>query len=156
MKILLILLMAFCLAASAQVISGAEKILSVGGDFGRTWLNNYQAQKPNPTAQDSVDNLSSWGGAPKGINTSNQLSVDWLGTTTILGNSNSTKNNTTIEAAKIIPYHISKTFSPIHEIDARFNQTLQVPQLPQPDKNGFINGLPAETYYAIAPAFFDF
>ena len=129
--------MAFCLVASAQVVSCAEKIQSVGGDFGRTWLENLQAQNPNPTAQDSEDK-------------------DWLGVTTTLGNESNPKNNTTSEAAKKIPFTISKTFSPIHEIDASFNQTLQVPQLPQPDKNGLINGLPAETYYAIGPAFFDF
>ena len=156
MKILLILLMAFCLAASAQVVSGAEIIQSVGGDFGRTWLNNYEAQNPKPTAQDSESNLSSWGGAPKSNNTTKPLDQDWLGVTTTLGNGNNSRNNTTSEAAKRIPFTISKTFSPIHEIDASFNQTLQVPQLPQPDKNGLINGLPAETYYAIGPAFFDF
>ena len=152
--------MAFCLAASAHVISGAEKIQSVGGDFGRAWLDNYQAQNPKPTAQGSEDNLSSWGGAPKGNasvgnnllnsrNTTNTLSQDWLGTTTILGNSSPLKNES-------IPFTISKTYSPIHQMDASFNQTLQVPQLPQPDKNGLINGLPAETYYAIGPAYFDF
>jgi hypothetical protein len=156
MKILLILLMACCLVASAQVVSGAEKIQSVGGDFGRTWLENLQAQNPEPTAQDSEGSLSSWGGAPKGNNITKPLDQDWLGVTTTLGNESNPKNNTTSEAAKKIPFTISKTFSPIHEIDASFNQTLQVPEFPQPDKNGLINGLPAETYYAIGPAFFDF
>jgi len=167
MKILLILLMAFCLVASAQVVIGAEKIQSVGGDFGRAWLDNYQAQNPKPTAQDSEANLSSWGGVPKGNisegnnllnsqSTTNTLSQDWLGTTTILGNSSPLKNDTINGTAKSIPFSISKTYSPIHQMDASFNQTLQVPQLPQPDKNGLINGLPAETYYAIGPAFFEF
>jgi hypothetical protein len=119
-------------------------------------LSNRQAQNAEPAAQESEANLSSWGGAPKGISASNPLIEDWLGTTTILRSSNFTKNNRTIEAEKIIPYYISKTFGPIHEIDASFNQTLQVSQLPQPDENGLINGLPAETYYAIGPAFFDF
>ena len=156
MKITLILLMVLCTIAFTEAVNGTEKIQNVGGDFGRAWLNSRQAQNPEPMAQDSEANLSSWGGAPKGINTANPLSYDWLGTTSILRSSNFTKNNTTIEAAEIIPYHISKIFGPIHEIDASFNQTLQVPQLPQPDKNGLINGLPAETYYAIGPAFFDF
>ena len=156
MKILLILLMAFCLVASAQVVSGAEKIQSVGGDFGRAWLDNYQSQNPNPTAQDSEDNLSSWGGAPKGNNITKPLDQDWLGVTRTLGNESNPKSNTISEAANKIPFTIRRTFSPIHEIDASFNQTLQAPQLPQPDKNGLINGLPAETYYAIGPAFFDF
>ena len=149
--------MTLCLVASAEeVVSGAEKVQTVGGDFGRTWLENLQAQKPNPTAQDSEANLSSWGGTPKGNNITKPLDQDWLGVTTTLGNESNPKNNTTSEAAKKIPFTISKIFGPIHEIDASFNQTLQVPQLPQPDKNGLINGLPAETYYAIGPAFFDF
>lgn len=40
---------------------------SVGGDFGRTWLKDFQAQ--NPAKQTKVQNstaLWSWGGAPKG------------------------------------------------------------------------------------------
>jgi hypothetical protein len=40
---------------------------SVGGDFGRTWLKDFQAQ--NPAKQPPVQNstaLWSWGGAPKG------------------------------------------------------------------------------------------
>jgi len=69
---------------------------------------------------------------------------------------NLTKNNTTIDTAKKIPYHISKTFKPIHEIDSSFNQTRQTPELPEPDKNGLIDGIPAEIYYAIGPAYLDF
>ena len=40
---------------------------SVGGDFGRTWLKDFQAQSPakQPQAQNSTS-LWSWGGAPKG------------------------------------------------------------------------------------------
>ena len=167
MKILLILLMAFCLVAYAQAVSGAEKIQSVGGDFGRAWLDNYQAQNPEPKAQDSEDNLSSWGGAPKGnasvssnlLNqqtATNLLGHDWLGVTTPLGIENNTKNNSISGAMQENPFSMSKTFTPVYQIDASWNQTLQVPQLPQPDKNGLINGLPAETYYAIGPAYFDF
>jgi len=84
----------------------AEKIQHVGGDFGRAWLSNYQAQNPKPTAQDSEDNLSSWGGAPKGnasvssnlLNqqtATNLLGQDWLDVTTPLGIENNTKNNST-------------------------------------------------------------
>jgi len=49
------------------------------------------------------------------------------------------------------PYSISKTISPIHAIDASWNQTRQS-LLPQPDASGLINGYPAETYYSIGPA----
>ena len=55
-------------------------------------------------------------------------------------------------ASKITePYSISKTFSPIHAIDASWNQTQQS-LLPEPDASGLINGYPAETYYSIGPA----
>ena len=39
----------------------------VGGDFGRTWLKDFQAQSPakQPQTQNSTS-LWSWGGAPKG------------------------------------------------------------------------------------------
>jgi len=65
----------------------------------------------------------------------------------------STGNNTTNEKA-IIPYQISQTFRPIHEIDSSFNQSIQAPELPQPDKQGLVNGIPAEIYYAIGPEYF--
>jgi len=140
MKTLQILLMALCLVAAVQVAIGEEKFQDVGGDFGRTWLNNVQAKSSEPAAQDNAD----------------LLSEDWLNATAILGDSNLTKNNTTNETANMIPYHIGKTFSPIHEMDSSFNQSIQAPQLPQPDKNGLINGIPAEIYYALGPAYLDF
>ena len=160
MKTLQILLMALCLVAAVQVAIGEEKFQDVGGDFGRTWSNYGQAQSSGSAAQDDAD-LFSWGGVPKGNNTTSQngnnlLSEDWLNTTAILGDSNLTKNNTTNETANMIPYHIGKTFSPIHEMDSSFNQSIQAPQLPQPDKNGLINGIPAEIYYALGPAYLDF
>jgi len=134
----------------SQALDGAQ---DVGGDYGRTWLNRYQAQSPGSSVWDDAD-LFSWGGTPKGYNNTTsqnrteQTSEDWL--------NNLTKNNASNETAKAIPYHIGKTFSPIHEMDASFNQSIQAPQLLQPDKNGLINGIPAEIYYAIGPAYSDF
>lgn len=150
MKTLLILLVALCLMEFSQALDGGQ---DVGGDYGRTWLNRYQAQSPGSSVWDDAD-LFSWGGTPKGYNNTTsqngteQTSEDWL--------NNLTKNNTTNETAKTVPYHIGKTFSPIHEIDASFNQSMQAPQLLQPDKNGLINGIPAEIYYTIGPAYSDF
>ena len=88
----------------------------------------------------------------------NEPSRDWLDAERMSAASNasannSTSNNTTNETA-IIPYQISQTFRPIHEIDSSFNQSIQAPELPQPDKQGLINGIPAEIYYAIGPAYF--
>ncbi len=150
MKTLLILLVALYLMEFSQALDGAQ---DVGGDYGRTWLNRYHAHSPGSSVWDDAD-LFSWGGIPKGYNNTTsqnrteQTTEDWL--------NNLTKENTTNETAKNIPYHIGKTFSPIHEMDASFNQSVQAPQLPQPDKNGLINGIPAEIYYSIGPAYFDF
>ena len=166
MKIQFILFMAVCLVASAQVAYGADKIQSVGGDFGRSWLDSYLAQNPKPGAQDNDDNLSSWGGAPKGnssvgSNLFNQQKVnppvqEWLGITTPLGIENNTKNNSLNVTKQKIPFSVSKTITPIHQIDASWNQTLPELQFPQPDKSGLIYGIPAETYYSIGPAYFYF
>jgi hypothetical protein len=165
MKILFISLMALCLAASAQPVSCADKIQSVGGDFGRAWLEDYLAQNPRPSAAGGEDNLSSWGGAPRGnasvgSNLFNQQKAttppvqDWLGITTPLGIENNAQNRSPGAAIPEIPFFISKTITPIHQIDASWNQTLLEPQFPQPDKSGLIYGIPAETYYSIGPAYF--
>ena len=50
------------LLAAATASSGAEPV-SVGGNFGMSWLKNLPYQ---PTASDSGDGLWSWGGVPKG------------------------------------------------------------------------------------------
>ena len=54
------------------------------------------------------------------------------------------------ESAKPKPYSISKSFTPIHSIDASWNQSKSL--LPEPDASGMIDGFPAETYYSIGPA----
>lgn len=167
MKIQFILFMAVCLIASAQVAYGADKIQSVGGDFGRSWIDAYLAQNPKPAAEGGEGNLSSWGGEPKGnasvgSNLFNQQKAttppvqEWLGITTPLGIENDTKNNSLSEARKEIPFSISETINPIHQIDSSWNQSTLVSQFPQPDKSGLIYGIPAETYYSIGPAYFYF
>jgi hypothetical protein len=57
-------------------------------------------------------------------------------------------------SAKPKPYSISKSFIPIHSIDASWNQSKSM--LPEPDAYGMINGYPAETYYSIGPALVNF
>jgi hypothetical protein len=57
--------------------------------------------------------------------------------------------------AKTQPYSISRTITPVHAIDATWNQSLQALQ-PEPDASGMINGYPAETYYSIGPALISF
>lgn len=154
MKIALVLLLAVLLAPVAA--HAAEAYLQVAGDFGKSWLANEKVQNPLSIGQDNesdVYDVSKWGRATIGNNSSER---DWLNATAILGSLKFNQNNTTNEAARKIPYHISNTFQPIHEIDSSFNQSKLVPELPQPDKNGLINGIPAEIYYAIGPAYYDF
>ena len=57
-------------------------------------------------------------------------------------------------ASQTQPYHIEQTIRPVHEIDSSWNQTLS--PMPQPDASGRIGGVPAESYYSIGPAIFNF
>jgi hypothetical protein len=58
------------------------------------------------------------------------------------------------ESARQKPYSISKSFTPIHSIDASWNQSKSL--VPDPDAYGMINGYPAEIYYSIGPALENF
>ena len=144
-KTLLILLMLLCIFASAQIVNGAEKPQNVGGNFGRAWLEDNLAPKGNATTGDDLNRSAA-----------DPLGIDWLALTAPLRAENDAKKKSLSEAGQEIPFSISKTMAPIHQIDASWNQTLLLPKLPQPDKNGLINGIPAETYYAIGPAYFNF
>jgi hypothetical protein len=76
-------------ACSAQT---TDRFQGVGGDFGRNWISNFQAQNP-PAAEENLSNdLWGWGGAPKGkalvggklvdaTNTTNTVNftANWLG-----------------------------------------------------------------------------
>jgi len=66
------------------------------------------------------------------------------------------KNITEPELAQ--PYSISKTFTPVHSIDASWNQTPRTfyETQPRPNAYGMIYGYPAETYYSIGPALSSF
>jgi hypothetical protein len=157
MKIVIIMIffLALCLIASSKPVA-------VGGDFGRTWINNFLAQNPKPVEQNNSTNISSWGGVPKGKtlvdgklvdqqNATNPLnpSVNWLGDTTNSG-SRTSPMGTPFDGSSQAPLFFNNgIIQPIHKIDATWNNTLQGPQ---PDANGLIYGLPAETYDAIGPA----
>jgi hypothetical protein len=61
-------LLALCLAAfaqSAEVSSGSGKFQEVGGDFGRAWISNFQAENPKSAPTDN-STLWGWGTIPKG------------------------------------------------------------------------------------------
>jgi hypothetical protein len=97
MKLYLIIisLLAICLSALAQsVVSGGgnEHYQGVGGDFGRSMLNSFKAQNPQPAEENASNDLWSWGSAPKGkkmvngklvdastVSTDVNWSANWLG-----------------------------------------------------------------------------
>jgi hypothetical protein len=57
-SVVMLILLAFCSTLLVQA-----QMQSVGGDFGRSWLDKYGG-KPIPS--DNANSLWAWGGAPKG------------------------------------------------------------------------------------------
>jgi hypothetical protein len=72
----------------------------------------------------------------------------------IFGRNESLMLQTFAASAKPNPYSLSKISTPIHSIDASWNQSKSI--LPEPDAYGMINGYPAEIYYSIGPALENF
>lgn len=150
MKVIIAIMFIFiCITASAEPIA-------VGGDFGRTWISNYLDKNPSPFPQDNNSSSAKWGSDPKVQGTIDSKMVtnqnatnlikpnsNWLMDTTNLGSQPVQQNFTQV------PFFIGKDSRPIHQMDASWNYTTQVPE---PDANGLIHGLPAETYDAIGPA----
>ena len=59
-----IMLSFLALLVASTTVSGAEPV-SVGGDFGQSWLKNLPYQ-PATSAEDDGSGLWSWGGVPTG------------------------------------------------------------------------------------------
>lgn len=77
------------MASSAQTSNGFQ---SVGGDFGKSWINNFKSQNLPAAKEDLKNDLWNWGGRPKGktlvggklvdsTNTTNAVNftANWLG-----------------------------------------------------------------------------
>lgn len=146
MRTVLILLMVLSILAFTQATGSEDKVLSVGGEFGRNWLEGNVAVERNNTAPENHSNLSK----------ADPLSEDWLGITSTLRASNKTQEKPQESAKQELPYSFNRMITPIHQLDASWNRSKITTALPEPDKNGLINGIPAEMYYAIGPAYFDF
>jgi hypothetical protein len=99
---MVMILIALGLATSAYVLApgsnaqGLGNYQSVGGDFGRSWVNNFMAQNQPAPEQNLKKDLWSWGGAPKGstliggklVPNANKtstvnVSANWLGDTSM-------------------------------------------------------------------------
>jgi len=72
----------------------------------------------------------------------------------IFGMNESLMLQTFAASAKLQPYTITKTYNPIHSIDASWNQSKSL--LPEPDAYGMVDGIPAEIYYSFGPALQNF
>jgi len=144
--ILLVLILMLLALAVAAAAGSKDRIQSVGGEFGRNWLEGNLAIKSNKTAPDNRSNLSR----------ADPFSEDWLGITSILKASNTTEKKPQVSSKQELPYSFSRMITPVHQIDASWNQSNMVMALPEPDKSGLINGIPAEIYYAIGPAYYNF
>lgn len=62
-------LLVLCLVSLAQFMtqgSGSGKFQEVGGDFGKSWISNFQAENPKATSQANNSTLWGWGTIPKG------------------------------------------------------------------------------------------
>ncbi|MFB3763621.1 MAG: hypothetical protein ACE14P_00065 [Methanotrichaceae archaeon] len=171
-KFMTIMFILFCLTISAIALcSGSDKVQNVGGDFGRAWISNYLADNPRPVSPGSNNSSSTasnnttadWGGEPKGNpeiksdlvkpQDTTVTPTDWLGSNTIANTNSQTSATDTSQNGAKQTYFASGTLSPVHKIDESFNQN---EGMPEPDANGLINGIPAESYYAIGPALFTF
>lgn len=148
MRTVSILLMALTLLALAQAESGNDKVLDVGGDFGRGWLEGNLAAGSNESASKNLSNLSN-------LTQADPLSEDWLGIPTSTKARNETNEKPQDKAKQETPYTYNQIITPVHQIDASWNRSAAA-GLPEPDRNGLINGIPAEMYYAIGPAYLDF
>lgn len=99
MKLMLNLFIALCLIVTA---SGAWRVQHVGGEFGRAWLINNEAQKSeNETQENEVDPLGQNGAVTSNDSMNNgSLDEDWLDGTGII-DPFAEKNNTTNEAQRL-------------------------------------------------------
>ncbi len=68
LKLIVAALLILCVLLITCHAQTKASFQNVGGDLGRTWLNNFLAENPDqqPKAQNSTA-LWNWGGAPKGM-----------------------------------------------------------------------------------------
>jgi len=62
----LVILLIACLMAANCSAQSTSRFQSVSGEFGKTWITNFQAEKPKTAQENKSGNLWSWGSAPRG------------------------------------------------------------------------------------------
>jgi hypothetical protein len=138
MRITAIVLIMFAIIIPSAALTDYQQGVLDGLSRGWKMGQNYdQAKTGDPTAY-------------------NQMVPDynaWI--ESIFGKNESLMLTTIANKAQTQTYAISQTYSPVHAIDATWNQTKQS-LLPDADAYGLIGGHPAETYYSIGPALNNF
>lgn len=137
MKSALIMLLIFSLIGPSLALSDYQRGVLDGLQWGWNLSHRYDQAKAGDIApyNQAVPEYNAWIMAIFGTNESLMLKP-------------------IAALSKPDPYYISKTFTPIHSIDASWNQSSSM--LPEPDAYGMVNGYPAETYYSIGPALANF
>jgi hypothetical protein len=144
MKRMLVLLIMIALIVPSVALSDYQRGVLDGLNRGWSMARMYdQALAGSPSEfNQAVTGYNAWIESIFGKNESlmlNQISPQAAVQTSTASNTN--------------PYFISKTYKPVHEIDASWNQTQL--GLPTADAYGLINGVPAELYYSWGPALGD-
>jgi len=134
---LMIVAIIFGLAASSQALSDYQRGVLDG--LGKGWS---MAQK-----YDTAN-----GGDISPFNSAVAEYNSWI--ESIFGANESLMLKPFAESTKLDPYSISKSYAPVHSIDASWNQSESL--LPDSDAYGMVKGYPAETYYSIGPALTNF
>jgi hypothetical protein len=83
MKLAITIILLLTLSLAVPPLAGASGFQSVGGEFGRAWINNFLAQNQKPPEEDLKNNLWNWGTAPKGKKLVGGKLVDAVSDTTV-------------------------------------------------------------------------
>jgi hypothetical protein len=134
---LLIVLFTFNLIDSSLALSDYQRGVLDGLNWGWNMSHRYDQAEAGDIApyNQAVSEYNAWIQAIFGLNESLML-------------------KTFAASAKPLPYFMTRTFNPIHSIDASWNKSKSMQ--PEPDAYGMINGIPAEVYYSFGPALQNF
>jgi hypothetical protein len=134
---LMVIIIMLGLAASSQALSEYQRGVLDGLSKGWSMAQKYDTAK---------------GGDITSFNSAVTEYNSWI--ESIFGANESLMLKPFPESRKLDPYSISKSYTPVHAIDASWNQSKSL--LPDADAYGMVSGIPAETYYSIGPALANF
>jgi len=134
---LIVMIIIFSLAASSQALSEYQRGVLDGLSKGWGMAQKYDTAK---------------GGDITPFNSAVSEYNSWI--ESIFGANESLMLKTFPESTKLDTYSTSKSYTPVHAIDASWNQSKSL--LPDADAYGMVGGYPAETYYSIGPALANF